>query len=86
MEGLSIIIPCYNEASRKDFKKRILHFHKICKELTFPCEIIYIDDGSKDNTYEILSKKIKKYILYYITEENMQPLNMVFNFANMILF
>lgn len=57
MEGLSIIIPCYNEASRKDFKKRILHFQKICNELTFPCEIIYIDDGSKDNTYEILKKE-----------------------------
>lgn len=58
--GLSILIPCYNEASRKDFIKRIQYIEDLCKELDFPSEIIYIDDGSKDNTYEILKKKNKK--------------------------
>lgn len=60
MEGLSIIIPCYNEASRKNFKERIQYLQNLCSNIDFSCEIIYIDDGSKDNTYEVLKKENQK--------------------------
>ncbi len=56
---LSIVIPCYNEESNieelfNELKKVIDSFH-------FTCEVIFIDDGSKDNTYHEIEKKSLDY-------------------------
>ncbi len=53
--GLSIVVPCFNEA------KGLPQFHSqlsaATKALTgtrgLECEVIYIDDGSKDETFEV---------------------------------
>lgn len=50
MIGLSIIVPCYNENSRGMFKERILELRNYILTLSFPCEVIYINDGSTDDT------------------------------------
>lgn len=58
MKHLSIIFPVYNEESRlsKNFQE-ILKFKK--KNLKLKLEIIYVDDGSIDNSH-LLIKKFKK--------------------------
>jgi glycosyltransferase involved in cell wall biosynthesis len=48
---ISIVIPVYNEEA---------HLHKFCETLfsqdyTFPVEFVFIDDGSKDNSFKILN-------------------------------
>lgn len=54
---LSIIIPCYNE------EYGIVNLYKLLKPVLkdlkkqYDVETIFIDDGSKDNTYELLKKK-----------------------------
>lgn len=54
MKGLSIIIPCYNEESRGFFEKRIWDVKAYIETLNFPCEVIYVNDCSKDYTEQIL--------------------------------
>lgn len=49
---VSIVIPCYNES--ETIKQVLEDFSSIVKD--FSCEIIVVDDGSVDNTYEIISK------------------------------
>ncbi|MDT3685791.1 MAG: glycosyltransferase family 2 protein [Pseudorhodoplanes sp.] len=52
---LSIVVPCFNEA------KGLLQFHAqlsaaaqaLFRKRGLQCEVIYIDDGSKDTTYEV---------------------------------
>ena len=54
MKDLSIIIPVYNEEKNvKELHKEIL---KVCKTLNKEFEIIFIDDGSEDNTLNELKK------------------------------
>lgn len=53
---LSVVIPCYNEASRGNFKKRIedvLKYLKECKSIS-SFEVICVNDGSTDDTLNIL--------------------------------
>lgn len=65
---ISIIVPCYNECQALPFfMKEINKVALIMDEQNF--EIILIDDGSKDNTNEIIRKiaeedKRVKYILF----------------------
>ena len=48
---VAIIIPCYNE------KRDVLSVLKnVLKSTNFKKEIIVVDDGSTDATYEILNK------------------------------
>jgi len=52
---ITIVIPCYNES------KRIIKSMKELRTMTerFPdVEIIFVDDGSKDDTYKILVKNM----------------------------
>lgn len=56
---LSIVVPAYNEQLRiTSFLKNLLNFSK--KNLD-SYEIIIVDDGSNDNTYQIVKDLIKDY-------------------------
>lgn len=52
METLSIVVPCYNEEETVEifFEETT----KVCDRLGMKYEIIYVNDGSKDNTIEKL--------------------------------
>ena len=55
--SLSIIIPVYNESKQIQYTiKKLLKFKKNIKNL----EIIFINDFSKDNTYEVIKKNIRR--------------------------
>lgn len=51
-EGISVVMPCYNEAERLSAKIRELQAE--CERTGVPYEIIVISDGSEDETKEIL--------------------------------
>lgn len=55
---LSILVPCFNEeAVIEEFYKELLKTKELEK---IKYEVIFIDDGSKDDTYKILEKISKK--------------------------
>ncbi len=58
MMELSIIIPAYNEENRiKPFLARLLEFSKKLKSY----ELIFVNDGSRDNTLKIINDISKRY-------------------------
>ena len=58
IKSLSIIVPFYNEELRlKESFNHILNFIK--KKPAFKIEIIFVDDGSNDNSYELINRFIK---------------------------
>jgi len=56
-EKICLVVPCYNEAKRLDFEKFGEWEQNHC--------LLFVNDGSKDNTVEILRNNLKKnaYIL-----------------------
>lgn len=54
---LSIVTPCYNE--EKNIKLFYDEIARIFEKEKIECEIIFIDDGSKDNTKKEIDKIIK---------------------------
>ena len=55
IRSISIVFPCYNESDRlKHTFKDIKKFEK--KKITNNFEIIFVNDGSSDNTFQILEK------------------------------
>ena len=53
-KSVSVIVPCYNEANRKNFEN---HIRSIITEMDYyssDFEIILVNDGSTDNTLDIL--------------------------------
>ncbi len=55
---LSIVVPCYNEGkSINDFYNMVTDF---LKEEKLKYELIMVDDGSKDDTFKLLSELSKK--------------------------
>lgn len=59
MDKISIIVPCYNE------EQVLLLFYQetikaVCDMETAECEFIFIDDGSKDHTPQILESLVYK--------------------------
>lgn len=58
MEKLSIVVPCYNEQEALPlFYEEILKVAASLKELEF--EFLFINDGSKDNTLDIMKHLIE---------------------------
>lgn len=48
---LSIVAPCYNEeAGLPEFVRRV---KAVCEALPCPCEIVLVNDGSRDRTLEV---------------------------------
>ncbi len=72
MEKISIIVPCYNE------EEAIPYFYneinKIVKEMKYNFEIIFVNDGSKDKTIEIIKDLSKK-------DKNIKYINLSRNFG-----
>lgn len=58
MKKLSIIIPCYNEEEAIPFFYE--EINKISKKMKYEFELIFINDGSKDKTIEILKEYSNK--------------------------
>lgn len=59
MKKISVIIPCYNEEN--NINKFYLELNKVSKEMaSVTFEIIFIDDGSYDNSLKIIKKITKK--------------------------
>ena len=65
MEKISIIVPCYNE------EKAISYFYeevkKIIKQMKVDLELIFVNDGSKDNTLNIIKTLTKDKKVKYIS-------------------
>ncbi len=59
MDGLSIVVPVYNEQGA--VLPTIEELNKIMDESEINHEILVINDGSSDNTGDILKKSLKKY-------------------------
>lgn len=57
MRSLSVIIPCYNEEAVLEITYKVLSDE--LKKLNRDYEIIFVNDGSKDNTYLIIEKIAK---------------------------
>ncbi|MBI4058809.1 glycosyltransferase family 2 protein [Candidatus Microgenomates bacterium] len=69
--SLSIFFPCYND--QYSIKKLVEDAFKTAKSITSDCEVIVIDDGSKDNSKTVLKNLAKKY----------KNLNLIFHEKNM---
>ena len=58
MKKISIIVPCYNE------EQAIPYFYeeitKVARDLNYDFEFIFVNDGSKDKTIEIVKEYAKK--------------------------
>lgn len=57
MRSLSIIIPCYNEEAVLEITYKVLS--EELKKLNREYEIIFVNDGSKDSTFQIIEKLAK---------------------------
>ncbi|MFK5937575.1 MAG: glycosyltransferase family 2 protein [Sulfurimonas sp.] len=69
---LSIVVPCHNEEDVIDiFLKKIF---TVLKTIDSSYEIVFVNDGSKDNTLEVLKNKSKEY-------ESVRVINLSRNFG-----
>lgn len=58
MKKISVVVPCYNEEDIiEEFYKEVKQTFELIKNYEY--EIIFVDDGSKDNTIKII-KNIKQ--------------------------
>ncbi len=51
--AVSIVIPVYNEQENVALLHRAVH--SACDRIGLPYEIVFIDDGSRDKTFKVLS-------------------------------
>ncbi len=56
---ISILMPAYNEGGK--IYQNLIYSYKIFKKFRFPFEIILIDDGSSDNTKDMVLKASKEH-------------------------
>ena len=69
---ISIVVPCHNEESVIDiFLEKIF---EVLQAIGKSYEIVFVNDGSKDNTLHVLQKKAKKY-------ESVRVINLSRNFG-----
>lgn len=54
MKKISIIIPCHNE--EKNISLLFSSILELKEKLDYNLELVFIDDGSKDSTYEVIKK------------------------------
>ena len=58
MNKLSFVIPCYNSSA--SIRQVVDSIRDICRENTYPYQIILSNDGSKDNVWEVISSLCKE--------------------------
>jgi len=70
--NISVVIPCYNESNRINNCVRELSDFFLSHRDKFNYELIFVDDGSEDNTYEILhiSRKVYPFIRIVTYNQN----------------
>ncbi len=56
---ISIVVPLYNED--ESLPELMSWIDKVCNEHHYSYEVIMVDDGSKDNSWEIVQELAKKY-------------------------
>lgn len=56
---LSIVVPLYNED--ESLPELMAWIDKVCTENKFDYEVIMVDDGSKDNSWEVVQELAQKY-------------------------
>lgn len=54
MQSITICLPCYNEASRGDFKGRLSFLYAEMEKISDDFEILLVNDGSTDNTASVI--------------------------------
>ena len=59
IKSLSIIFPIFNEELR--LKSSFKHILSFIKKKKFKIEIIFVDDGSKDNSYNLINQFINNF-------------------------
>ena len=59
IKSISIILPVYNEQLR--LKSAFSNIFNFLKKGNFKTEIIFVDDGSTDNSFIMINNFIKKY-------------------------
>lgn len=55
---VSIILTCFNEGWLME--KTLEEVRRVMTDIKFSCEIIFVDDGSRDNSPELIRKLIKR--------------------------
>lgn len=55
---ISIVVPVYNEGAH--IRKSMAYVGQICDEASIPYELVLVDDGSKDNSWEELAAMAKE--------------------------
>lgn len=70
MELVSIIVPCYNEQESLPFFYK--EIKKVFENIEFDYELLFVDDGSKDETLKILKnlQMADRHISYYAFSRN----------------
>jgi len=61
-EKICLVIPCYNEAKRLDFEKY--------RSVKSNCYFLFVNDGSTDNTLEILKNNLSKNMFLLDLDKN----------------
>lgn len=54
---LSVVVPCYNEQTR--FQTGFNHYYSYLKKQNYSWELIFVNDGSRDNTLELMKTHSK---------------------------
>jgi len=69
--SLSIFFPCYNDAGT--IGSLVISAYEVAKSLTYDFEVIVIDDGSEDNSKDVLDSLLQIYndlkIVYHETNQ-----------------
>lgn len=72
MIKLSVVVPCYNEEEMLPIFHR--EITKVLKSMKIDYELILVNDGSKDNTYEVMKDLSKE-------DKNIKAINFSRNFG-----